>query len=265
MIGMERIEPVRIDHPKVSDGRVSADVTLWRTAEGFECYTSFGGRIYHGVSADGQWLVLDYYPTIASGTRPSVSVWGKRFYVFYHDEDPPLHQSTRLAHGTDRHTLLSEELDISGVARNVKIANFSVVRLNERWILFFELTRAGTAEIAYADAKELPGPWIMRNPLASPIGQPTENRAPMSPVAAVVGGKIFLFYSAVDPHVSQICCARLAGEPLTVEDQAFVTPVRQFGTRASVTCAFQWGPYLYAYIRAGQETWRAICRMRTPA
>gem|GEM_PF-7023314 len=74
---MERIEPVRIDHPKVSDGRVSADVTLRRTAEGFEYYTSFGGRIYHGVSADGQWLVLDYYPTIASGTRPSVSRVGQ--------------------------------------------------------------------------------------------------------------------------------------------------------------------------------------------
>lgn len=117
-----------------------------------------------------------------------LAAWGKRFYVFYHDEDPPLHQSTRLADGTDRHTLLSEELDISGVARNVKIANFSVIRLNERWILFFELARAGTAEIAYADAKELPGPWIMRNTLASANGQPTENRAPMSPAAVVVGG-----------------------------------------------------------------------------
>lgn len=262
---MERIEPVRIDHPKVSGGRVSADVALWRTAEGFECYASFGGRIYHGVSPDGQWLVLDYYPTIASGTRPSVAVWNKQFYVFYHDADAPLHRSARLAHGTDRHTLLSEELDISGVARNVKIVNFSVIRLNERWILFFELTRAGTAEIGYADAKELPGQWIMRNALASTIGQPMENSVPMSPAAVVVGDSILLFYSAVGSHVSQICCARLAGEPLTVEDQAFVTPASQFATRASVTCAFQWGPYIYAYIRAGQETWRAICRMRTSA
>jgi hypothetical protein len=87
VIDIERIEPVRIDHPKLSDNRAAADVSLWRTAEGFECYTSFGGRIYHGVSADGRWLVLDYYPTIASGTRSSVAVWDKQFYVFYYDEE----------------------------------------------------------------------------------------------------------------------------------------------------------------------------------
>ena len=64
VIDIERIEPVRIDHPKVWDGRVSAEVSLWRTAEGFECFTSFGGRIYHGVSPDGQMagsrLLSDY-------------------------------------------------------------------------------------------------------------------------------------------------------------------------------------------------------------
>ena len=70
------------------------------------------------------------------------------------------------------HTLIGGARHFRCSARNVKIVNFSVIRLNERWILFFELTRAGTAEIGYADAKELPGQWIMRNALASTIGQP---------------------------------------------------------------------------------------------
>lgn len=265
MIDIERIEPVRIDHPKLSDNRAAADVSLWRTAEGFECYTSFGGRIYHGVSADGRWLVLDYYPTIASGTRPSVAVWDKQFYVFYYDEDAPLHRSPRLAHGTDRHTLVSEELQISGVARNAKIAGFSVARLNERWILFFELTRAGITDIAYADAQELRGPWITRDILALGDGRRTQHCVLMSPAAAVVGGNIFLFYSAFDSRVSQVGCATLGGEPLHVEDQVYLTPARRFATRPSVTCALQWGPHMYAYIHAERETWRAICRMRTSA
>lgn len=205
-------------------------------------------------------LLSDYckrYEADACGTR--------NFYVFYCDEDAPLRRSRRLAHGTDRHTLVAEDLHISGTANDAKIASFSVTRLNERWILFFELTRAGTTEIAYADAKEPSGPWMMRDVLALANGQPTENSVPISPATAVVGGNIFLFYSAVDSDLSQIGCARLAGEPLTVEDQAFVTPTHQFGTRASITCALQWGPHMYAYIHAEQETWRAICRMRTSA
>lgn len=263
MIDIERIEPVRIDHPKVSDNRAAAEVSLWRTAEGFECFTSFGGRIYHGVSADGKWLVLDYYPTIASGAKPSVAVWDQQFYVFYYDEHAPLHRSRRLAHGTDRHSLVSEELNISGVACNAKVASFSVARLNERWILFFELTRTDTTEIAYADAKELPGPWIMRDILALGDGHRTQHCKIMSPVAFVTGGYIMLLYSTVGSGASQIGCIRLAGESLTVEDQAFLTPPRQFVTSASVTCALQWGPHIYAYIRAGQETWRAVCSERT--
>ncbi len=174
---------------------------------------------------------------------------------FYHDEDAPLHRSPRLAHGTDRHTLVSEELHISGVTRNAKIAGFSVARLNERWILFFELTLAGITDIAYADAQELRGPWITRDILALGDGRRTQHCVLMRPAAAVVGGKIFLFYSAFDSRVSQVGCATLGGEPLHVEDQVYLTPARRFATRPSVTCALQWGQHMYAYIHAERETW----------
>lgn len=86
-----------------------------------------------------------------------------------------------------------------------------------------------------------------------------ENCVPMSPAVVVVGGKVFLFYSAVDSRISQVGCARLAGEPLHVEDQAYLVLARQFGTHPSVTCALKWGPHMYAYIQGEQEMWRAIC------
>ena len=80
----------------------------------------------------------------------------------------------------------------------------------------------------------------------------------MSPAAAVVGGDIFLFYSAFDSRVSQVGCATFGGEPLRVEDQVYLTPARRFATRPSVTCALQWGPHMYAYIMRSENVPRDL-------
>ena len=257
-IYVDRVERVSIDHPNLRGGLVGADVSVWRTPVGFECFASFGGRIYHGVSADGRWLVLDRYPVIASGARPSVAVWRDQFYVFYHDEEAPLHQSPRLAHGMDRHSFVSVQLEISGIPRNEKAANFSVIQRNENWLLFFELTRAHTARIAYADSHEPAGPWIMRDVL-SLADQPRKGDcATVVPSALVASGNILLFYSALGSRSSQIGCARVVGETLRVEDNAFIGAPRSLKS-VSVTCALQWGTHIYAYARGQAETCRITC------
>lgn len=265
VIGVERIEPVRIDHPKLSDGGAPTEVSVWRTAVGFECFASFAEHIYHGVSPDGRWLVMDYYPTITSGTSPRVALWDRQFYVFYHEEDVPIQRSLRVAHGMDRHSLASEDLNVLGVARDAAITGFSVVRFDNRWILFFELTQAATTGIAYADAQELRGPWIMRGILDLTEARPSENCTAVSPAALVVAGRVLLFYSVRTSRDSQIACARLGGEPLSVESKSFVAGSARFGKRAQVTCALQWGPRILAYIGATSETWRLDCSVRTPA
>lgn len=262
MVGIERIEPVRVDHPDIRNGRIAAGITAWRTAVGFECFVSFGGRIYHGVSAEGTWLVLDYYPVIASGTRPSITLWDKAFYIFYTDDDAPVHLSLRLARGNDRHVLASKELTISGLPPGAKVTNLSAVRFNERWMLFFELVRGGVSEIAHAESSDLNASWTMRDVLALDHTAHRDYR-PTAPVTLAFDDEILLFYSALRSDASQIWCVRLSGDPLRVASETLFAPTPHLATCAEMTGILQWGPQVYAYLCTRDETWRAVAPMRT--
>lgn len=104
---VERIESVTFDFPSPSQHEPLGDVFVWKAAYGFECVASIANRLFHGVSPDGKWLVMERYPldhpfdfpempqigesvraTVSKYGEPSSAMpWGGHLYVYVRGKD----------------------------------------------------------------------------------------------------------------------------------------------------------------------------------
>lgn len=99
---IHRVEDVRFDYPSPSLREPLGDIMVWKAEYGFECVTSIARRLFHGVSPDGKWLVMERYPldhpsefpnlppipetvraAVSKYGEPSCAMrWGGQLYVY---------------------------------------------------------------------------------------------------------------------------------------------------------------------------------------
>lgn len=104
---IHRVDRVRLDYPNRDLREPLGDIIVWKADYGFECVASIAHRLFHGVSRDGKWLVMERYPLdypsefpqwppIPENVRAAVSKygepssvmrWGGRLYVYVHGEN----------------------------------------------------------------------------------------------------------------------------------------------------------------------------------
>lgn len=104
---IERIDDVTFDYPGPDVREPLGDILVWKTAYGFECVASIAHRLFHGISPDGKWLVMERYPldhpvefpkfppipenvaaAVSEYGRPSCLMrWGGHVYVYVRDEN----------------------------------------------------------------------------------------------------------------------------------------------------------------------------------
>lgn len=107
MLAVDRVDEVTIDYPAPDMREPLGDVFVWKASYGFECVVSIAHRLFHGVSPDAKWLVMERYPldhpfdfpdlpeiseavqTAASpyGEPSSAMLWGGHTYVFVRAKD----------------------------------------------------------------------------------------------------------------------------------------------------------------------------------